>query len=272
MKRQETTPKAKAVLRERVYVPVEFVTDEMYQDWTYLVPDPEPEDPEDKIEVQLWREHNGGRVISFARGDMGKVKKFQDDEANNSAEDCKEVLREIRKVGDEKSRDPARSRLFCNQCATENPLIFLDHRIVESEEIVRFVASAHLYGRARMRIQLSRYHVRQPVTPFHFVGQRLKMLSDALDDRTDMKLRIFQETEQEFERTVAGASTDSVDCCVQPVRADDARRDGVRIGQLLIVVSVNAQLDSGPFEGTQIQLGHIAYLLGIKRTVAIDEI
>ena len=76
MKRQETTPKAKAVLRERVYVPVEFVTDEMYQAWTYLVPDPDPEDKEDKIEVQLWREHNGGRVISFARGDIGKVKKF----------------------------------------------------------------------------------------------------------------------------------------------------------------------------------------------------
>ena len=74
MTTQETTPKAKALLRERVYVPVEYVTDEMIQAWTYLVPDPEPEDPEDKIEVQLWRDQ--GRVISFARGDMGKVKKF----------------------------------------------------------------------------------------------------------------------------------------------------------------------------------------------------
>ncbi|KKN88893.1 hypothetical protein LCGC14_0245000 [marine sediment metagenome] len=74
--RQETTKKPKAVLRERVYVPVEFVTDEMYQAWTYLVPDPDPEDPEDKIEIQLWREHNGGRVVSFARGDIGKIKKF----------------------------------------------------------------------------------------------------------------------------------------------------------------------------------------------------
>jgi superfamily II DNA or RNA helicase len=71
-----TTPKPKAVLRERLYVPVDFVTDEMFEAWTYLVPDPEPEDPEDKIEVQLWREHNDGQVISFARGDMGKVKKF----------------------------------------------------------------------------------------------------------------------------------------------------------------------------------------------------
>jgi hypothetical protein len=68
------TPQAKALLRERVYVPVSAVTDEMLEAWTYLVPDPEPEDPEDKMEIQLWRDH--GRAISFPRGDMSKVKKF----------------------------------------------------------------------------------------------------------------------------------------------------------------------------------------------------
>jgi superfamily II DNA or RNA helicase len=57
-----------------VYVPCEYVTDEMLKAWTYLVPDPEAEDREDKVEVRLWRDH--GRVYSFARGDMGKVRKF----------------------------------------------------------------------------------------------------------------------------------------------------------------------------------------------------
>jgi superfamily II DNA or RNA helicase len=72
MTRTETKPPAKAVLRERVYVPCESVTDEMLEAWTYLVPD--PEDKDNKIEVLLYRDM--GRVFSFARGDMGKVKKF----------------------------------------------------------------------------------------------------------------------------------------------------------------------------------------------------
>jgi superfamily II DNA or RNA helicase len=70
----ETTTKPRALLRERVYVPCEYVTDEMLKAWTYTVPDPDAEDVEDKIEVRLWRDH--GRVYSFARGDMGKVRKF----------------------------------------------------------------------------------------------------------------------------------------------------------------------------------------------------
>jgi superfamily II DNA or RNA helicase len=81
----ETTAKPKALLRERVYVPCEYVTDEILEAWTYTVPDPEAEDREDKIEVRLWRDH--GRVFSFARGDMGKVRRFFGKQSGFSVKD-----------------------------------------------------------------------------------------------------------------------------------------------------------------------------------------
>lgn len=70
--------KPKAILRERLYVPCEYVTEGMCQDWTYMVPDPDNPD-EDQIRLELYREVKNGRLYAFARGDLGKVyKHFKD--------------------------------------------------------------------------------------------------------------------------------------------------------------------------------------------------
>ncbi|GAF89073.1 unnamed protein product, partial [marine sediment metagenome] len=71
-KDQETTPKA--LLREKLFVPCEYVTDEHLKAWTYLVPDPEEPDVEDKIELQLYKDL--GRVYAFCSGDLAKVRKY----------------------------------------------------------------------------------------------------------------------------------------------------------------------------------------------------
>ncbi len=66
----EKTPRA--LLREKLYVPCEYVDEEMLKAWTYIVPDPEKEDEE--LDLQLYRDL--GRVYAFCSGDLGKVKKF----------------------------------------------------------------------------------------------------------------------------------------------------------------------------------------------------
>ena len=50
----KATAAPKAVLRERLFVPTEHVTDAMREAWTYEVPDPDG-DKEDKITVRLYR-------------------------------------------------------------------------------------------------------------------------------------------------------------------------------------------------------------------------
>ncbi len=70
-RKQEKTPKA--LLREKLYVPCEYVNGKHLKAWTYLVPDPESEDEDDKIELQLYKDL--GRVYAFCSGDVVKVHK-----------------------------------------------------------------------------------------------------------------------------------------------------------------------------------------------------
>jgi superfamily II DNA or RNA helicase len=70
-KDQEKTPKA--LLREKLFVPCEYVTDKHLKAWTAFVPDPDKPDTEDKIELQLYKDL--GRVYAFCSGDLAKVRK-----------------------------------------------------------------------------------------------------------------------------------------------------------------------------------------------------
>ena len=65
--------KPRALLRERLYVPREYVTDDILAAWTYYVPD--PDDADNKIQLDLYKEVKNGRILSFAPGDMAKVRK-----------------------------------------------------------------------------------------------------------------------------------------------------------------------------------------------------
>ena len=63
----------KVLLREKLFVPSEYVKESQLKAWTYSVPDPESEDAEDMIELQLYR--NLGKVYAFCSGDVAKVQK-----------------------------------------------------------------------------------------------------------------------------------------------------------------------------------------------------
>jgi len=76
MTKKEKTELPKAILRERLYVPTDYVTPAMRDAWTYVVPDPESDDPNDKIKVQLYKEFNDGKIIGFCRGDLGKIRRI----------------------------------------------------------------------------------------------------------------------------------------------------------------------------------------------------
>ena len=70
--KKSSTAAPKAVLRERLFVPTENVTDAMREAWTYEVPDPDG-GKEDKITIRLYRDM--GKVQSFCRGDLGKIRR-----------------------------------------------------------------------------------------------------------------------------------------------------------------------------------------------------
>jgi len=70
-KDQDQTPKA--LLREKLFVPCEYVTEKHLKAWTAFVPDPDKPDTEDKIELQLYKDL--GSVYAFCSGDLAKVRK-----------------------------------------------------------------------------------------------------------------------------------------------------------------------------------------------------
>ena len=88
-------------------------------------------------------------------------------------------------------------------------LHLLDHLVVEAQVFVGLLALAHRNGRARVLVEHTGDHVGNAVAPVHLLTQRHEVLLDALDDRTQVELRILEEGEQELERTVAGAAAEA---------------------------------------------------------------
>ena len=104
------------------------------------------------------------------------------------------------------------------------------------------------------------------------MAQRQEVLLDALDHRAQVKLGILEERQQELERTVAGAAAEPGDGGVQPIGADDERLDGVGVGQLHVVVGVDADLLARAFQAAEEAHHDVVDLLGVERAVAVHDV
>ena len=67
------------------------------------------------------------------------------------------------------------------------------------------------------------------------------MLLDKLDDRVDLVLWVFEETEQKLERTVACASAHTVYGSVKVACAVSHGVDGISKSKLLVVMGMDAR-------------------------------
>src|SRR5262245_26548529 len=77
-----------------------------------------------------------------------------------------------------------------------------EHLIEKPDDAIGVVARAPLDGRARVGVDLAGHHVRELVTPLHFIPQRHEVVLDEFEDRSLMELGIAKESKQEFHRAI----------------------------------------------------------------------
>lgn len=87
------------------------------------------------------------------------------------------------------------------------------------------------------------------------------MFFNKLDDRVDIVFRIFQEAQQQFHHTVSAASSHAVVGSIQKVYAVTYSFNGVGEGELLVIVSMYADLFTVLLADAFEDLGYAGYLL-----------
>ena len=80
-------------------------------------------------------------------------------------------------------------------------------------------------------------------------------------------LGFLRKREQQLQRAVAGAAAQPGDGGVQPIGAHDERLDGVGVGELHVVVGVDADVLARAFQGGEKAHDDVMHLLGVERAV-----
>ena len=112
-------------------------------------------------------------------------------------------------------------------------------------------------------------HVRDERAPFFGAAHRHQVFLQEFENWAQVKLRVFQEAEQQFHRAVAGATTQAEHGGVNPIGALDDGFDGVGERQLHVVVRVNADLLPGRLGHGNVLPGQLTNLLVVERPVAV---
>ena len=144
------------------------------------------------------------------------------------------------------------------------------HLFVELGVFVFVLALAIGDGRAGMLVQDARYEIWDDVAPLDLLAHRDHVVLNDFEDGRQVEFRILQETDEQFEAAIAGAAADAVQRAVHVVGVVDDAFDGVRVGELLLVVAMDANRLAG--QVLLIELDHIFDLLAIERAEAIDDV
>ena len=90
-----------------------------------------------------------------------------------------------------------------------------------------------------VNVQLARKHVRYAVAPenIFFKGQNLR--TDGFQNGHQVEFGILQKAHQQLQRTVAGAASQTIERAIHVIGILDNRLNGIGIGQLLLIVTVN---------------------------------
>ena len=94
----------------------------------------------------------------------------------------------------------------------------------------------------RMAVEHTRDHLRDDVTPFVLALERQEEFLDGVENRAKIVLRILEEAEEEFRGAVASAAAHAGHRTVEVVDVVDDGLDRVGEGELLVVVTVEAEL------------------------------
>ena len=128
---------------------------------------------------------------------------------------------------------------------TASPMYFtlvVDHVFVELAIHVLFFGLADGNSVLRMAVEHTRDHLRDDVTPFVLALQRQEEFLDGVENRAEVVLRILEEAEEEFCGAIACAAAHAGHGAVEVVDVVDDSLDRVGEGELLVVVTVEAEL------------------------------
>ncbi len=124
--------------------------------------------------------------------------------------------------------------------------------------------------RPGMAIEAAGNYVGYHISPLNLLAHRYHVILYDLQNRLDTELRIFQETHQQLERAVSGASADAEQRAVNEIAVESDPLDGVRKGQLLVVMAVNA--DTFSRQMFLEELYNLLNLFAIVVAVAVDDV
>ena len=113
-----------------------------------------------------------------------------------------------------------------------------------------------------MLIEMGGDQIRDHAAPFQFFPQGDEMILDALQYGPNTVFVVPHKAQQQFHGAVSRPSTDPVHRRVQSVRAHGRRLDSVGKSQLQIIMAVDADLFTRPFNNLKIAAGIISNLLG----------
>ena len=120
--------------------------------------------------------------------------------------------------------------------------LVVDHVFVELAVHVLFFGLANGDSVLRMAVEHTRNHLRNDVTPFVLALEWQEEFLDRVENRAQVVLRILEETEEEFRGAVACAATHAGHGTVKVVNMVDDGLNCVAEGELLVVVTMEAEL------------------------------
>ena len=94
----------------------------------------------------------------------------------------------------------------------------------------------------RVTVEHARNHLRNDVAPFVLAVQRQEQFLDGVENRTQVVFGVLEEAEQKFGGAVACAASHARHGTVEVVHVVDDGLDRVAEGELLVVVTVEAEL------------------------------
>jgi len=121
-------------------------------------------------------------------------------------------------------------------------LLVVDHSFVEFAVFVLVFGFADSDSVLRVAVEHARDHLRNDVAPFVLAVQRQEQFLDGVEHRAQIVLRVLEETEQEFGGAVACAAAHARHGTVEVIDMVDDGLDGVAESELLVVVTMEAEL------------------------------
>ena len=127
-------------------------------------------------------------------------------------------------------------------CSCDTRLLVVHHMIIELAVVVAILGFADGDSILRVAVQHTRNHLRDDVTPFVLFLEREEKFLVGIEHRTQVVLRVLEETEEQLGGAVTCATAHARHGTVEKIHMVNNCLDRVAEGKLLVVVAMETEL------------------------------